>query len=151
MSTMSASRNSFRLETRSRARDDIKRVIQTIDKVRKWEKKWVDLGLSNSIKIYKWVPVREEMKEEDEINKENEPMDLTVTVTQPPPPLPPPSVDILSSSGEMTLTANLPQNIMEDEDTTITQRTMDTHQPEGVQQLEEAEKDGKDSKENHTS
>ena len=50
----------------------------------------MDLGLSNSIKIYKWVPgnnyiyviiiiiivlVREELKDEDEINKENEVID----------------------------------------------------------------------------
>ena len=28
--------------------------------------------------------------------------------------------------------ANLPQNIMEDEDTTLTQRTIDTHQSEGI-------------------
>ena len=57
------------------------------------ERKWVDLGLSNSLKVYKWVPgaflsycgvcmlcvvycnstVREEAKDdEDENNKENE-------------------------------------------------------------------------------
>jgi hypothetical protein len=69
---MSSTRNSFRLETRSRAKDDLKRVIQTIDKVRKWEKQWVDLGLSNSIKVYKWVPVKEESKEEESLDKENE-------------------------------------------------------------------------------
>ena len=77
------SSRSFRLETRSRARDEIKRIMQTVEKVRKWyaglllmrsrwalirmvyiyiytpscrEKKWVDLGLSNSLKVYKWVP-----------------------------------------------------------------------------------------------
>ena len=68
-----SSRSTFRLETRSRARDDIKRIVQAVDKVRRWwvnveftvfvtffarEKKWVDLGLSNSLKVFKWVPSR---------------------------------------------------------------------------------------------
>jgi len=30
------SSRSFRLETRSRARDEIKRIMQTVEKVRKW-------------------------------------------------------------------------------------------------------------------
>ena len=32
----SMSSRSFRLETRSRARDEIKRIMQTVEKVRKW-------------------------------------------------------------------------------------------------------------------
>lgn len=71
---------SFRLETRSRAKDEIKRIVQTVEKVRKWEKKWVDVGLSNALKVYKWIPMREEAKDgdaEEEENKENEIMEIT--------------------------------------------------------------------------
>jgi len=53
-------RSSFRLETRSRAKDDIKRVMMTIEKVRKWERKWVHVGPPTcTMKVFKWMPVEE--------------------------------------------------------------------------------------------
>lgn len=57
-----SSGRSVRAETRSRAKDDIKRVMSALERVQKWEKKWVSVA-DTTLRIYKWVPKAEEIKE----------------------------------------------------------------------------------------
>lgn len=53
-------RSSYRTETRSRAKDEIKRVMMSIEKVRKWEKRWVQVGPPTcTMKVFKWCPIEE--------------------------------------------------------------------------------------------
>uniref|UniRef100_A0A5S6QH00 Uncharacterized protein n=1 Tax=Trichuris muris TaxID=70415 RepID=A0A5S6QH00_TRIMR len=52
---------SLRAETRNRSKEEVKRVINTIEKVRKWEKKWVMLK-DSTVRVYKWVPVSESQR-----------------------------------------------------------------------------------------
>ncbi|KAM3181905.1 hypothetical protein ACTXT7_013443 [Hymenolepis weldensis] len=49
----------LRAETRSRARDDSRRVHRTSEKVQKWEKKWISVK-DTSMLVFKWVPVIED-------------------------------------------------------------------------------------------
>ncbi|VEL41788.1 unnamed protein product [Protopolystoma xenopodis] len=46
---------SLRAETRSRAKEDLRRVNKSSERVRRWEKKWIALK-DSSMLVFKWVP-----------------------------------------------------------------------------------------------
>ena len=47
---------SFRAETRSRTKDDVRKVMHAVDKVRHWEKRWITIP-DTTMKIFKWVAI----------------------------------------------------------------------------------------------
>ncbi|PAA48917.1 hypothetical protein BOX15_Mlig015668g1 [Macrostomum lignano] len=49
----------LRSETRSKAKEDLKKIVSTIEHVRKWEKKWVHIK-DTSLTVYKWIPSAEQ-------------------------------------------------------------------------------------------
>ncbi|VVC96647.1 B-cell CLL/lymphoma 7 protein family member A [Leptidea sinapis] len=68
---------SVRAESRNRVKDDIKRVMQAVEKVRHWEKKWVTIG-ETTMKIYKWVPIStSDQKKKHALKRENKENTLT--------------------------------------------------------------------------
>merc|ERR1712176_1725843 len=57
-----------RAGTRSIAREEIKRVKKSLEKVRRWEKKWVVLEESG-LKVFRWVPKpRDEVEQAEKVS-----------------------------------------------------------------------------------
>uniref|UniRef100_A0A6G1SCE6 B-cell CLL/lymphoma 7 protein family member B n=1 Tax=Aceria tosichella TaxID=561515 RepID=A0A6G1SCE6_9ACAR len=52
-----------RVETRSRHQSDLRRVMHSTEKVRKWEKKWVRVE-ETSLQIFKWMPISKDEEQQ---------------------------------------------------------------------------------------
>ncbi|XP_028400359.1 B-cell CLL/lymphoma 7 protein family member A-like isoform X1 [Dendronephthya gigantea] len=81
-----------RLETRStRANKEelVKRVMMTVERVRKWEKKWVNSDAEGcTLKIYKWVPVSDDDLKKVKTIQNNLPPGITDSMSDTSSPLP---------------------------------------------------------------
>jgi len=62
------SSRSGRAETRQSRKEDIKRVMHNVEKVRHWEKQWVTIT-ETTMKILKWVPVSQQSQKSKDINR----------------------------------------------------------------------------------
>lgn len=70
---MSHSR-SIRAETRSRHKDEIKRAMHSVGKVRRWEKKWVTIA-DTTMQVLKWIPLRPDEQPTHQERQQQEPQE----------------------------------------------------------------------------
>lgn len=102
---------SVRAETRSRAKDDIKRVMQAVDKVRHWEKKWVTIS-DTTMKIYKWVPISSNSEKKAKLQLNNKISDKENSQKgTPTPPQITPSYAGLTAEDSNTCECQIPERL----------------------------------------